>query len=61
MTNFSIDADVLNDFNIVAKKTALNKSQFVENAMRDYTLRYFTMKAGETMANNDENKKSNNV
>ena len=40
MTNFSIDENILSDFKNIAKTTALNMSQFIENAMKEYILKH---------------------
>ena len=37
---FTIDSDVIKEFIEISKKTALNKSQFIENAIKDYIKKY---------------------
>ena len=37
---FTIDKEIINDFNEISKKTALNKSLFVENVIKDYIKKY---------------------
>ncbi|MCK9477013.1 MAG: ribbon-helix-helix domain-containing protein [Candidatus Muirbacterium halophilum] len=37
---FTIDKEIINDFNEISKKTSLNKSLFVENAIKDYIKKY---------------------
>ena len=37
-TNFNITIDVLIEFNKMAKNKAINKSQFIENYIKEWTL-----------------------
>jgi len=37
---FTIDSNVIKEFIEISKKTSLNKSLFVENAIKDYIRKY---------------------
>jgi len=37
---FTIDIDIMKEFIEISKKTALNKSLFVENAIKEYIKKY---------------------
>ena len=37
---FTIDSELLEDFIKISNKTSLNKSLFVENAIKDYIKKY---------------------
>ncbi len=37
--NFNVDIETLNEFNKIAKEKAINKSQFIENYMKQWILK----------------------
>ena len=39
IVNYSIEEDVLKEFNMLAKENCLNKSKYIEKSMSDYILK----------------------